>query len=292
VTGPMHVARRLVRERGSGQRTPDSARFADLRARALSGLIFSIVLLLALWWGDAWFLVLLIALTLVAEAELYLALRRSGRRPAIAVGVMGGIGTLLGAAAIGPGAIPLSLLVIAIAASCWFWIGPVRSHRWVQLGWTILVPTWVAGPLAFSLPIAQSRHGTELFLATAAITAALDSGQLLVGRLVGRWPLAPRLSPKKTVEGLLGGAIAAILIALLVARIQPFDFVSAMALAAVIITVGPLGDLAVSWIKRLLGIKDLGWLARGHGGVMDMLDAALFVIPTAWLLFRWLDLLN
>ena len=109
---------------------------------------------------------------------------------------------------------------------------------------------------------------------------------------MGRRPLAFRLSPKKTVEGLLGGIVLAVAAAFLVARLAPFHLGSALALATVVIAVGPLGDLAVSRVKRTLGLKDLGTLARGHGGVMDLLDSALFVLPAAWLLFKCLGLLH
>lgn len=278
--------------RAIGRDLGQRLRFRDLFSRAVIDVILGCALLAALSGGGLWLLIVLVVLMLAAETELYGALRRGGHRPATAIGLLGGVGMIAGTAVTGLVAVPVDLLVVAAAAACCTRFLPQWEGGWKDFGWTILGVIWVAGGLSFGWPIARAHDGPQLVLATFLILATLDSGQLILGRAVGRRPLAPRLSPNKTIEGLLGGAGLAMAVALLVAALEPFNVGSALALAAVIIVVGPIGDLAVSLLKRSLGIKDLGTLARGHGGVMDLLDSALLVLPAVWLLFRWLGFLH
>ncbi len=114
----------------------------------------------------------------------------------------------------------------------------------------------------------------------------MDVAQFFSGRTFGRRPLAPVISPKKTVEGWLGGAIITLLLGYLLSFLGPFSLMSALLVAGAAVVVGPFGDLAVSSIKRQIAVKDMGTLLPGHGGILDRIDALLFVIPAAWVIFR------
>lgn len=96
------------------------------------------------------------------------------------------------------------------------------------------------------------------------------------------------LSPNKTAEGLVGGVLLAVGAAAVFGflEIGPFDVASALGLGVIIIVLAPLGDLAESMIKRSLGIKDMGSTLPGHGGVLDRIDAFLFVVPAAWAFYE------
>jgi phosphatidate cytidylyltransferase len=132
-----------------------------------------------------------------------------------------------------------------------------------------------------------------LILAIVVVTAAMDIGAYSVGRTWGRTALAPILSPNKSVEGLVGGIAACIGAAAVVGYlIDPFDLKSGLALGAVICLVAPVGDLAESMIKRSLGVKDMGAVLPGHGGILDRVDAFLFVLPAAWVLLQTIGLLG
>ena len=113
-----------------------------------------------------------------------------------------------------------------------------------------------------------------------------DTGAYLVGRSIGRTPLLPRVSPKKTVEGSLGGLVAAAAVG--AAGVALFGLgVSPMAGAAIGLALGALGqvgDLAESLLKRQAGVKDSGALIPGHGGVLDRIDALLFALTGGWFL--------
>ena len=123
--------------------------------------------------------------------------------------------------------------------------------------------------------------GEWLILFVLLVTWAGDTGAYYVGTLCGQHPLAPRVSPKKTVEGLVGGLIAATVVAYL-ARwwfLPALSGLDCLILAMVITATGLWGDLAESVIKRSVGVKDSGGVLPGHGGMLYRLDSLLFSAP-------------
>ncbi len=124
-------------------------------------------------------------------------------------------------------------------------------------------------------------QGEWLIFFLLLVTWAGDTGAYYMGSLCGQRPLAPRISPKKTVEGLVGGLIAAMLIAYLAHWwfMPEFSGLDCLILAVIITLVGLWGDLAESTIKRSVGAKDSGGLLPGHGGMLDRLDSLLFSAP-------------
>jgi phosphatidate cytidylyltransferase len=119
---------------------------------------------------------------------------------------------------------------------------------------------------------------------------ANDIAAYFGGRRFGRRPLTA-ISPNKTVEGFLAGAAGSLLVGVvLVGSIAPWDRPSALFLGLVIALLAPLGDICESMIKRDLGVKDLGGILPGHGGVLDRFDAILFCLPAVYYLVRLLDL--
>jgi len=130
-------------------------------------------------------------------------------------------------------------------------------------------------------------RGVGLLLGAVSATAAHDIGAYLVGKYMGKTPLAPELSPNKTFEGLVGGVLSSVFVSLLVVRaIGPWDAGKAFWLGVVVAIAAPLGDLCESMIKRDLGVKDMGKILPGHGGILDRVDALLFVIPATYYLAR------
>jgi phosphatidate cytidylyltransferase len=122
-----------------------------------------------------------------------------------------------------------------------------------------------------------------VLLATVVVS---DSAQYYTGRAFGRRPLAPSISPKKTIEGALGGIIVG---ALFMAYAVQFVFpatpaVTRLLLGVVVVLFGIVGDLFESRLKRLAGLKDSSSLIPGHGGVLDRIDAMLFAIPVFYLM--------
>ena len=129
------------------------------------------------------------------------------------------------------------------------------------------------GALLLDPTLFPHRHGVAFLLAAVIVTVAADVASLLVGSAFGRHPLAPSVSPNKTWEGFLGGAVAAVLVAVIVVHfIHPWTIGKALVLGIVVAVVAPLGDLSQSMIKRHLGRQGHGaadagpWRHPGPGG--------------------------
>jgi phosphatidate cytidylyltransferase len=178
----------------------------------------------------------------------------------------------------------------------WYLFGVERGSAVAGTASTLLVVGWVAllGSFAGLLldPVAfPHRHGIAFLLGAIIATVANDVGALVVGRWVGSRQLAPSVSPNKTWEGLAGGALASILVStVVVGAIHPWSASNAALLGVVVAVVAPLGDLSESLLKRDLRLKDMGTLLPGHGGVLDRVDALIFVLPATYYLVRALNL--
>jgi phosphatidate cytidylyltransferase len=139
---------------------------------------------------------------------------------------------------------------------------------------------YISMPLGLlaALTIARGWRATVLLIATVAVS---DSLQFYSGRLFGRHALAPAISPKKTIEGAIGGAIAGTLFMVLAGPLVFADFprLTLAVLGFVMVVLGILGDLFESRLKREANVKDSSSLIPGHGGVLDRIDALLFVTP-------------
>ncbi|MGF1739744.1 phosphatidate cytidylyltransferase [Vibrio profundum] len=119
-----------------------------------------------------------------------------------------------------------------------------------------------------------------LMLYLIFVTQSCDVCQYFCGKAFGKRKLAPNLSPNKTLEGAVGGALIAALLATGVSQlITPLPLLSALWLSLVLVSLGIAGDLYVSWFKRRSGVKDMGRLIPGHGGMMDRVDSLLFSAP-------------
>ena len=119
------------------------------------------------------------------------------------------------------------------------------------------------------------------------VVQASDVAQYIWGKLVGRTRIAPQVSPSKTVEGLAGGALSAVLIGAALSWITPFTPLQAGGLSFVVVVLGFCGGLVMSAVKRDRGIKDWGHIITGHGGVTDRLDSVIFSAPVFFHLVRY-----
>jgi phosphatidate cytidylyltransferase len=139
----------------------------------------------------------------------------------------------------------------------------------------------------FALLMAAADHGAQRVLIFFILTVCNDTGGYAAGVLMGRHPMAPSISPKKSWEGLAGSVVttAAAGAITMVTMLHGQAWQGAVTGIAVV-TSATLGDLCESMIKRDLGIKDMGNLLPGHGGVMDRLDSLLPTAPVVWLLLK------
>jgi phosphatidate cytidylyltransferase len=161
-----------------------------------------------------------------------------------------------------------------------------RAPTTAAVGSTILGASWIGLGLGFVL-LLREMHTEGRLIAFAVVLGvfASDTVAYLTGRVAGRHTLAPRLSPKKTWEGLVGGAaggVFVVFIALYDARHHYLSLWQAVVLGLVVVVAAVLGDLFESALKRDLEVKDTGRLLGGHGGVLDRVDALLFAAPAAY----------
>ncbi|MEL7043909.1 MAG: phosphatidate cytidylyltransferase [Pseudomonadota bacterium] len=169
------------------------------------------------------------------------------------------------------------LWVKSFPASAMFWRHPIMR---ALMGALILLPAWFAA--VYLLHVEQRGAAVVVFV---LLVAASDIGAYFTGRAIGRHALSPQVSPAKTWEGFWGGvlcagAAAAALWAFLPGRFDHLSFVAVLCVALATAFASVLGDLTVSMVKRLSGVKDTGSLLPGHGGILDRLDSLCAAAPT------------
>ncbi len=267
----------------------DRARRSELALRIGSGLAAVVVFFGALYAGSLWVTLLLGVVTIVAVGELYQAVRSVGFAPVALLGLLGAAGMLYASWSSGPFGAAGVLTAVIMVSGFWFALGS-RRFPLANIAVTVFGAAWVAGPLSFAVPIFRSLDAWALVTALVGLTALNDIAAFSYGRAFGSRRLAPHLSPNKTLEGFLGATVITLLAGLIVGRfglLDPLTMPSGIALAAVVSVFGPIGDLAESAVKRSIGLKDMGSSLPGHGGLLDRLDAYLFTVPAAYLVYLW-----
>ena len=260
-----------------------------------AGLAALFLLLLSVGAGALMFLVT--GVLVLAAAELYGALQRGGYQPATLLGLVA-VGSIVGAAYWkGETALPLIVALTCIFSLLWFLVGVTRTAPTMNAAVTVFGVVYVGLLGAYAALILRvpdgGGDGRGIFIGVVVAVVANDIGALVIGRQAGRAPLAPTISPNKTIEGTIGGGVVTVIVSFLVlglVGIAPWDSGSAIALGLVVALMAPLGDLCESMIKRDLGLKDMGTVLPGHGGLLDRFDALLFCLPATYYLCRLLDI--
>lgn len=276
-------------EEVAGIPTPGAPGGRDVPAAFLTGLVLGAVALGTLFLHKAVFAIFASAVVLLAQGELYGAMRRQRRNPATLLGLIFGGLILAGAYLKGEAAVLSMMALSVVFAFLWEMATPSRGRKnvMVNVSLTIFGIAYVPFLAAFALVVLAAPTGRVLVLAFLGLTFAYDTVAFAVGSLWGDHAIAPSISPKKSVEGLVGATlVVAILSMAAVSQIQGIDPAGAAGLAVVVAILAPLGDLAESLLKRDLGVKDMGSILPGHGGVLDRIDSILFVAPGALILFR------
>ena len=267
----------------------DRARRSELALRVATSLVVVLAFFGTLYAGPQWVTLLLAALVTVALVEFYQVVRSVGFAPLGLVGLLGTAGVIYAAWVSGPFGAGGVLGAAVLVSGFWFLLGR-RSYPLANIGVTVLGIAWVPVMASFAIPIFRSADAWGLTTALVVFTAVNDIAAFSYGRAFGSRKIAPVLSPNKTLEGFIGAAVLTVLAGIIVGRfglLEPLTFRSALALSVVISAFGPIGDLAESSVKRMIGIKDMGGSLPGHGGVLDRLDAFLFTIPATYLVYVW-----
>lgn len=270
----------------------EQARASDLTLRVGSGVVLVGLFLGCLFLGGVWFSAMVTIVMTLSVGELYATLRTRGYRPVALFGFLGVVGGAVAAHVAGPSA-TAGTLVAAVMAIALFYSVVVRRDPLENAAVTVMGMVWVSS-LSFAIVIGRSENAVELILLLVLLTALFDSAGYFVGRAFGRRLIAPRVSPRKTVEGLVGGVVSTVAVAAILSTIPAYEFMGlggAILVAFVVIVFAPLGDAAESVVKRALDTKDMGSILPGHGGMLDRIDALLFVVPVGYLAFHLLGYL-
>lgn len=260
---------------------PRRRRRSDLGARVLAALPAIAFAIFIVAQGGLVFALGIIALGVLALHELYTMTRRV--EPAKLAGFLS-LAALVLAALYGNQY--QVLLVLAISVPVTFVFSLARPHR-ENVSWAIAVTLlgigWVGVALAHAMLLRELPHGDGLVIDVLVGTFVGDTAAYFAGRTYGRHPLAPLISPNKTVEGLIGGIVGGTLAFWLAGLYQ--DWLSgtdALIIGLSVALAAPVGDLFESLLKRDLEVKDTGSFFGAHGGVLDRLDAVFFTAVTAY----------
>ena len=265
----------------------------DMRVAILVGVVFGAVALACFAAGTVATLVLVTAVVLLATAEGYAAFRRAQYHPATLLGLVAVLSLMVETYNKGVAALPLVLVLLVAGSFIWYLarVEPAADPVSGMLS-TVFIFVWIGAFGSFAALLLDptlfpDRHGIAFLLAAVIVTVTDDVASLLVGSAMGRHQLAPSISPNKTWEGVIGGGLAAILVAVVVVHfIHPWTVSKALLFGIVVAIVAPLGDLSQSMVKRHLGLKDMGRLLPGHGGILDRFDGLLFVLPATYFVVK------
>lgn len=253
----------------------------DLRVAITSGVLLAALFFATIAWSPWAFVTFVAVLLVIAMLELDSAFRSGNVHPATPVAIGAGLAMLYGAYGAGSPGQTAGLVLLLIGAAAWS--GLRGADATAGFGVTLLMTLWVPFLASFLGLLLARPDGIWLVMATVALTVANDIGAYAFGSAFGRHKLAPKVSPAKSWEGFAGGLVTVLALAGAVTPrvVADLSVGGALALGAVIAVAATCGDLAESLVKRDLGIKDLGRILPGHGGIMDRVDAMLFTLPVA-----------
>ncbi len=256
--------------------------------RLLSGLVMIAVTLAALWFAPAWLLLLFVEAIVVAACVEYAGLMgRSGVPLARAVATGAAVVTCAAIAWPGVPAGPVltgTMLVVLLAVL----MAMEPAPHVPSAAAAALFPAFYIGvPLALAV-VVRADWGREILLLGLLVVLASDTAQFYAGSLLGRRRLAPAISPKKSVEGAVGGFVAGVAVMAGLGRLwlPAIPVLGLVAMGIILVGLGIAGDLFESLLKRSANLKDSSTLIPGHGGVLDRIDSLLFVIPGYYLILR------
>lgn len=256
--------------------------------RILSALVLVPVVVGGIWFFAPWQLLLFAEVVLILAFVEYASL--ASRAGAPIARVAAGTAAVAACAAVGWPDVPLDVTLMAATialASIALTAGPPGPAILHRLAAGLFPALYLGLPLG-ALVAVRSLAGREAVLLLVLTVATSDTAQFYTGSLIGRTPLAPAISPKKTVEGAVGGFVAGAAFLAVVGTwwLPGLTAPWRVALGIVVVALGILGDLFESMLKRSSGVKDSSGLVPGHGGVLDRIDALLFAAPAYYLFVR------
>lgn len=270
---------------------------SNLTERILTSIVFVIVLLGAIFQSEFASSILFFVMILLCQREFYQFFKSTEVEPQRTMGTIAGLGFFT--ISVLNSMIDLHLGNLLLLIPTIFIIFLIELYRnkklpILNIAVTILGIVYVAVPITLLHELAYfnatsfgNEYSYEIIIGYFFVLWANDTGAYFVGRSLGKHKLFERISPKKTWEGSVGGAVFGLLVGYLNAMIFPSVSLSLwLAIAAIVVVFGSLGDLVESMFKRSLNIKDSGKLLPGHGGVLDRFDGIFISAPLVYTFLR------
>jgi len=265
--------------------------------RILTGLLIAVGVITAVWWGPYWLVAPLFGLVLLGAQQEFYQMPATLLTPAdrIAGGLISA-GFLAIAALSGPGVEGCAMLLetgMAATVMLLLWVlfspHPIASAggRATLLLGGLLYVGLLGSTAILTIRPENSAMGRTVFLLCAAVAGLGDSAAYFGGKTLGRHKMYPAISPNKTWEGSFFGVMGSVLGALIIATLcmPDMDMMKVAAFALIGAFLGQTGDLVESMFKRSANIKDSGNILPGHGGLLDRIDAFLFIVPFGYFFF-------
>ena len=257
--------------------------------RLLSGLAMAAVSAGIILYGSPWLFRVFVSVFVAVGLYEYFRMLKSAGEPAIpAAGIAGGFALYyaisLGVADTALSFTPLIFIGVMGWATLFHHDNSFRAASNTLFGLFYIGLT--LAPLAL---VREMREGVALIILLAVANTFCDSMAYYTGKNFGKTPLAPSISPKKTVEGFVGGLVGAVAASSLFANffMPGFGLSHAALIGFIAGLAGPVGDLAESSIKRKMGVKDSGSFLPGHGGALDRMDSWIFTAPLFYVYLRF-----
>jgi phosphatidate cytidylyltransferase len=266
----------------------------NLPVAIITALLLAGVLITTLVLSRPVFVAFLLGIVTLALLELLAVLRARATRPARPVVLAMGALLVVGAYLEGPAALSFGLLVTILASFGWYLVDRGRTEVTRNVAATVFAVVYVPFMAAhLSLVVGRADHYVGAVIGYAALVVIYDTAAYATGATLGRRPIAPQVSPNKSWEGAIGASVACLAAgAFLLPLWEPWTLASGLVLAGATCVVAPLGDLSESMLKRDLAVKDMGSILPGHGGVLDRVDALLFMAPVLYYVLAAFDLVH
>lgn len=250
--------------------------------RTISGLAIVVLTIIAIAQGEKTLAFFIFLLSIIGLREFYIAVSERNIKPVRIIGYLCCIGFLLNS--LGINQINSSIIFIFAIISLILSILVKKNIKFFDALITLFGIFYIPFLFQHIIYLDNKIYITLVFI----IAWGTDTFAYIVGSIAGKHKLCPKLSPNKTVEGSIGGIMGAILLTFLLSKyckLEPLWIFIIISLFGSVIA--QCGDLAASKIKRMVGIKDFGFIMPGHGGILDRFDSILFVAPYIYYIINY-----
>ncbi len=264
----------------------------DFYKRTITGAIFVIVLIVAILIHPLAFFILFFFITLFGLNEFYNIFTKGNINPRKYLGISCGLLIYSSVCLIASGFVNNAVLIIIIPVITFIFLIEIyhnNENPFLNIALTILGIIYIAVPFALLVLIGFPVYNLKsycphLILGLFILFWSSDTGAYLIGTSFGKHPLFPRISAKKSWEGLIGGIILTIIIAIIISHFfSELKITDWLIIALIVSLFGIWGDLTESMLKRSYNLKDSGNILPGHGGILDRFDSVLFAVPIVFL---------